>query len=194
MSFSRNKLRNTCGLDAPTAVCQRTRSWTFHLAKFVHRNVANIVGVSDINLLAVMQYAVNALKVRNIIVTGHYSCGGVRAALDPSGTHDIGLVDNWLDNIRSTRRTYAAELEQLSVEEKWDRMCELNALQQAKNVCYTSVVREAWKRGQDLSVHSWVYSLKDGRLKDLGFVGTSAATVEEDYDAAVRAALAHEKQ
>ena len=132
---------------------------------FVHRNVANVVAHTDLNCLSAIQYAVDVLQVGHVIVCGHYGCGGVLAALrDDKG----GLVDNWLRHVQDVRRKRSAELDALpSEEQQHDRLCELNVIQQVMNVSQTTVVREAWARGQALSVHGWVYGLKDGLLKDL---------------------------
>ncbi len=132
---------------------------------FVHRNVANRVGHTDFNCLSVLQYAVDVLRVRHVIVCGHYGCGGVAAALSEA-RH--GLVDNWIEPIRAhyTRRQDAFPPE-MSPQERIDRMCELNVEEQVRNVCRTTVVRDAWARGQPLVVHGWIYSLANGLLRDL---------------------------
>ena len=132
---------------------------------FVHRNVANIVNQTDLNCLSVIQYAVEVLKVKHIIVVGHYGCGGVKTALDNDRN---GLIDNWLRNIKDTYALHQQELEQLTDEhQRIDRLCELNVIHQVANVSHTTVVQEAWTKGQDLTVHGWVYSIKDGLIKDL---------------------------
>lgn len=131
---------------------------------FVHRNVANIVQESDFNVLAVMQYAVDVLKVRHIIVCGHYGCGGVRAALE---NYRHGIIDNWLAGIRSLTRTHREELQALSSTARLDRLCELNVLAQSRHVARTTIVEDAWERGQQLSVHSWIYRLDRGILVPL---------------------------
>src|SRR5690606_262765 len=131
---------------------------------FVHRNVANLVQHSDMNCLSVLQVAVDVLKVRHIIVTGHYGCGGVRAALEEQ-RH--GLVDNWLRPIQHTCHHHREELSQLDGDERLDRLCELNVEQQVKNLCNTTVVLDAWSRGQALSVHGWVYSIRDGLVRNM---------------------------
>ena len=133
---------------------------------FVHRNVANLVVHTDLNCLSVLQYAVDALKVRDIIVCGHYGCGGVRAAL--AGTK-LGLIDNWLRHVQDVNQKHAAELTRLTPDAREDRLCELNVLEQAINVCETTIVQDAWERGQVLTVHAWVYRLDDGILRDLQF-------------------------
>ena len=137
---------------------------------FVHRNVANVVNHTDFNSLSVIQYAVSVLKVEHIMVVGHYGCGGVRAALLDQ---ELGLIDNWLRHVRSIYRRTADRFAGLSLEEKEDLLCELNVLDQTRHVEETSFVRNAWKQGQHLELHSWVYRLSDGLLRDLGFVPRS---------------------
>jgi carbonic anhydrase len=133
---------------------------------FVHRNVANLVVHTDLNCLSVMQFAVEALKVKHIIVCGHYGCGGVRAALL---NLKLGLIDNWLRHVQDVMHEHAAELAAITEEgARVDRLCELNVAAQVSNVARTTVVQEAWERGQELSVHGWVYGLRDGLLRDLG--------------------------
>ncbi len=137
---------------------------------FVHRNVANVVVHTDLNCLSVMQFAVDVLKVRHIIVCGHYGCSGVRAVLDRDR---LGLVDNWLRHVQDVRRKHEALLAALSDEpERCDRLCELNVVEQVANVCQTTIVREAWERGQELAVHGWIYRLQDGLLRDLNIAAT----------------------
>ena len=133
---------------------------------FVHRNVANLVIHTDLNCLSVLQFAVDALKVRHVIVCGHYGCGGVRAAL--SGDK-LGLIDNWLRHVQDVHRKHARELDALGPGDREDRLCELNVLEQAINVCETTIVQDAWQRGQTLTVHAWIYRLDDGVLRDLQF-------------------------
>lgn len=133
---------------------------------FVHRNVANVVVHADLNCLSVIQFAVEVLQVRHVIVCGHYGCGGVRAALD-GGQH--GLIDNWLRHVQDVARQHAAELDAVELfAARVVRLCELNVVEQARNVAYTTVVQDAWRRGQALSVHGWIYGINDGLLKDLG--------------------------
>ena len=147
---------------------------------FVHRNVANVVTHSDLNCLSVLQYAIEVLKVKHVIVCGHYGCGGVLAALE--GTR-LGLIDNWLRNVVDVADKYRAELDALpDSAARHERLCELNAREQAISVAQTSFVRDAWLKGQPLSVHSWIYSIHDGLLRDLG------ATVSSGDD--LRVALA----
>ncbi len=131
---------------------------------FVHRNIANVVVHTDFNCLSVMQYAVEILKVKHIIVCGHYGCGGVSAALQE---HTHGLIGNWLRHVKDVIRFNADELEGLGRAEKVDRLCELNVKEQVTNVCNSSIVRDAWMSGHELYVHGWIYDLKNGLLKDL---------------------------
>ena len=132
---------------------------------FVHRNVANVVLHTDLNCLSVIQYAVDVLKVKHILVTGHYGCGGVRAALQD---RQFGLIDGWLRTIRDLAYEYREHLGQFEKEEeRVDRLCELNVIQQVANVSHTSIVQNAWHRGQPLSVHGCIYGIKDGRWKNL---------------------------
>ncbi len=133
---------------------------------FVHRNVGNVVVHTDLNCLSVMQFAIDVLKVRHIIVTGHYDCGGVKEAL---ARRKLGLIDNWLRHIQDVQQKHQSYLESLSDDPALlDRMCELNVIEQVQNVCQTTVVQDAWQRGQTLSVHGFVYSIHDGLLRDLG--------------------------
>ena len=139
---------------------------------FVHRNVANVVVHTDLNCLSVLQYAIDVLGVRHVIVCGHYGCGGVRAALDGS-RH--GLADNWLRHVMDVGEKHESELAALSDDdERFARLCELNVVEQVVNVCRTTIVEDAWARGQDLTVHGVIYGLEDGLLRDLG-VSASAA-------------------
>ena len=132
---------------------------------FVHRNVANLVVNTDMNCLSVIQFAVEILKVEDIILCGHYGCGGVRAAF---GHEQLGLIDNWLRNIKDTYSRHKAELESLDDDEaRVDRLCELNVLAQVYSVCHTTIVQNAWSRGQSLAVHGLIYKLSDGLLHDL---------------------------
>lgn len=132
---------------------------------FVHRNIANVVVHTDLNCLSVIQYAVEVLKVRHIIVCGHYGCGGVQAAL---GNQEFGLIDNWLRHIKDVYRFHKAAVDECeSDRQKLNKMCELNVIEQVANVCHTTIVQRAWKSGQELSVHGWIYSIEDGILKDL---------------------------
>ena len=143
---------------------------------FVHRNVANVVVHADLNCLSVVQYAVDVLKVEHIIVCGHYGCGGVAAALD---NRRLGLIDNWLRHVQDIHKKYGPRFEALDSREKSvDRLCELNVIEQALNVCQTTVVQDAWSRGQQVTVHGWIYRLQDGELRDLGASASSADDVE----------------
>jgi carbonic anhydrase len=132
---------------------------------FVHRNVANVVVHTDLNCLSVIQFAVEVLGVRHILVVGHYGCGGVTAALI---RRRLGLIDNWLRHIQDVRGKHAALLERCAQDRRVDRLCELNVIEQVANVCGTTIVQEAWNRGADLTVHGWVYGLGDGLIRDLG--------------------------
>jgi carbonic anhydrase len=141
---------------------------------FVHRNIANLVLHTDLNCLTVIQYAVEVLKVRHIIVCGHYGCGGVRAALE---NQDHGLIDNWLQSIKELYRRHQEQLDALHDEDqRVNRLCELNVVAQVINVAQTTVVHNAWKRGQVLTVHGWLYSIQDGILRDMNV----CVTGEED--------------
>lgn len=132
---------------------------------FVHRNVANQVIHSDLNCLSVVQFAVEVLKVKHIIVTGHYGCGGVHAAYDNS-RH--GLVDNWLSHVKDVHYKHMDELSKLDANEARNRLCELNVIEQVRNLARTTVVRDAWKKGQELELHGFVYGLHNGLINDLG--------------------------
>lgn len=132
---------------------------------FVHRNIANVVVHTDLNCLSVIQYAVDVLKVKHIVVVGHYGCGGVQASLDPE-YH--GLIDNWLEHIRDIYRTHQAGIDSASTEkDRVNRLCELNVITQVGNVAQTTIVRNAWRSGQELTLHGWIYSLEDGIVRDL---------------------------
>ncbi|MCB1724445.1 MAG: carbonate dehydratase [Chromatiaceae bacterium] len=131
---------------------------------FVHRNIANVVVHTDLNCLSVIQYAVEVLKVRHIIVCGHYGCGGVKAAIEG---RDHGLIDNWLRHIKDVGRFNADRLTGLDGEQRFDALCELNVAEQVTNVCNTTIVKNAWERGADLTVHGWIYSIRDGILHSL---------------------------
>jgi carbonic anhydrase len=154
---------------------------------FVHRNVANVVVHTDLNCLSVLQYAVDVVKVKHVIVTGHYGCGGVRAAFDGAR---LGLIDNWLRHVADVRQRHERALATLPPEAAVDRLCELNVVEQARHVCETSMVQEAWERLQPVTVHAWIYGLRDGRLQDVGFGASRQADVEPAYVQAVDALLA----
>ena len=146
---------------------------------FVHRNVANIVVHSDLNCLSVMQFAIDVLKVRHVMVVGHYGCSGVRAAL--SGER-LGLVDNWLRHLQDVRHKHGAWLSTIpDADKRFDKLCELNVVEQVNNVCDTTIVRDAWARGQELMVHGWIYGLQDGLVRDLGVTVQGEAGVEGTY-------------
>ncbi|ACY14716.1 carbonate dehydratase [Haliangium ochraceum] len=131
---------------------------------FVHRNVANLVVHADINCLSVVQYAVEVLKVRHIIVAGHYGCGGVNAAID---NQRHGLVDSWIEPVRTLSRVHREELDALDESERFSRLCELNVIAQVANLAETMIVRDAWERDQPLDLHGWIYAIRDGLLRDL---------------------------
>jgi carbonic anhydrase len=151
---------------------------------FVHRNVANMVVHTDLNCLSVMQFAVDVLKVAHIIVVGHYGCGGVQAALR---RQRFGLIDNWLRHIQDVHSKHADLVAAAGPEEarQVDRLCELNVIEQVANVCQTSIVLDAWERGQELAVHGWVYGLKDGRLRDLRTTVAAPGEMAEAYRVAL---------
>ncbi|MFZ4605464.1 MAG: carbonic anhydrase [Caulobacter sp.] len=143
---------------------------------FVHRNVANLAPPQDANYLSVLQFAVDVMKVKHIMVVGHYGCGGVQAAVD--GVRR-GLVDHWLHPIREVAAQNREELEALDERERWDRLCELNVIRQVQNVASDVFVQDAWARGQSLSVHGWVYRLSNGLVNDLGVTVTNPAEADE---------------
>lgn len=136
---------------------------------FVHRNVANVVVHTDLNCLSCIQYAVEVLKVKHIMVVGHYGCGGVQAAME---NRTLGLIDNWLRHVQDVQNKHAAQLHAMAPGALLTRLCELNVIEQVLNVTQTTVVRGAWERGQSLTVHGWIYGLEDGLLRDLN-VGSS---------------------
>ena len=150
---------------------------------FVHRNIANVVVHSDFNCLSVIEYAVRVLQVNHVIVCGHYGCGGVAAALE---NHKLGLIDNWLRHIRDVRQKHARVLDPIANEPReLDRLCELNVIEQTWNVCHTTIVQDAWEEGHELSVHGWIYGLKDGLLRDLNLCVTGPNDLSEIYRLAV---------
>lgn len=152
---------------------------------FVHRNVANLVVHTDLNCLSVLQFAVDVLKVRHIIVCGHYGCSGVNAALR---RHRIGLSDNWLRHVQDVRQHHDATLAGIGAEPLMaDRLCELNVVEQVANVCQTTIARDAWERGQELAIHGWAYGIKDGLLRDLNVTVTKYADAHPVYQAAIDA-------
>jgi len=150
---------------------------------FVHRNVANLVLHTDLNCLSVLQFAVEVLQVRHVIVCGHYGCGGIGAAWAYAR---LGLVDTWLQNVQNVREGHAMHLASLQSDvERIDRLSELNVIEQVSSACRTSIVQEAWQRGQALAVHGWIYRVDDGLLHDLEVTVTAAAELQPQYDRAV---------
>ncbi len=149
---------------------------------FVHRNVANVVVHTDLNCLSALQFATDVLRVRHVIVCGHYGCGGVLAALRDD---HLGLIDNWLRHVQDVRSKHERHLAGLpSEQQRHERLCELNVIEQVVHVCETTVVREAWARGQELAVHGWIYGLGDGLLRDLGMGVASEADLRGRYEMA----------
>ncbi|MCP4492554.1 MAG: carbonate dehydratase [Gammaproteobacteria bacterium] len=142
-------------------------------AVFVHRNIANIVVHTDLNCLSVIQYAVDVLKVKHIVVCGHYGCGGVKAAMEKT---EYGLIDNWLRHVKDVSRFNSDKLKGLDATQKMEMLCELNVIEQVRNVCNTSILKKAWRAGSELSVHGWIYSIENGILKDLE---TSVSSLQE---------------
>ncbi|GAA4409301.1 carbonate dehydratase [Quisquiliibacterium transsilvanicum] len=154
-------------------------------AVFVHRNVANVVVHTDLNCLSVMQFAIDVLKVEHIMVVGHYGCGGVRAALRQDR---VGLSDNWIRHVQDVHERHPQRIRPLYHEHhQVDRLCELNVIEQVRNVSRTTIVRDAWERGQDVTVHGWIYALKDGLLRDLGVTASDPKQAVETYEAALNA-------
>ncbi|MCW9089488.1 MAG: carbonate dehydratase [Gammaproteobacteria bacterium] len=152
---------------------------------FVHRNVANVVVHTDLNCLSVMQFAVDVLKVRHIIVTGHYGCGGVKAAVE---RQKFGLIDNWLRHIQDVQQKHSSCLQSLEGGSALvDRMCELNVIEQVVNVSQSTVVQDAWARGQELSIHGFIYSVNDGLLRDLHMSASSSEELHTCYQVALAA-------
>ncbi len=152
---------------------------------FVHRNVANVVVHTDLNCLSVMEFAVDLLKVRHIIVCGHYGCSGVGAALR---RERLGLSDNWLRHVEDVREKHRASLSGAAGEaQAADRLCELNVIEQVANVCQTTIARDAWERGQELTVHGWIYGIGNGLLRDLEITVTGPGEARAAYDRALEA-------
>jgi carbonic anhydrase len=150
---------------------------------FVHRNVANVVVHTDFNCLSVLQFAIDALKVKHIIVCGHYGCGGVKAALD---NLQLGLIDNWLRHVQDVRHNHEGQLLELADDTlRLNRLCELNVIEQVLNVSRTTIVQNAWARGQDLTVHGWIYGLGDGLLRDLEISIDSQVELAAAYETAI---------
>jgi carbonic anhydrase len=149
---------------------------------FVHRNVANLVVHTDLNCLSTIQFAVDVLKIGHVIICGHYGCGGVRAALRDDR---LGLIDNWLCHVQDVRRKHQAQLDALPSEaDRHRRLCELNVIEQVVNVSQTTIVRDAWTRGQSLAIHGWIYGLQDGLLRDLGMCVTAEDEIAACADTA----------
>ncbi|MFZ0064022.1 MAG: carbonate dehydratase [Pyrinomonadaceae bacterium] len=152
---------------------------------FVHRNVANVVVHTDVNCLSVLQFAVDVLKVDHVIVCGHYGCGGVQAAMD---NLQLGLIDNWLRHVQDVMHNHAALLANITgAEQRLNRVCELNVIEQVLNVSRTTIVQNAWARGQELAVHGWIYGVENGLLHDLDIRIGNQNELLEAYEEAVRA-------
>jgi carbonic anhydrase len=146
---------------------------------FVHRNVANVVVHTDLNCLSVLQYGVEVLGVQHVIVCGHYGCGGVQASLQPQR---LGPIENWLRHLRDVQLMHRAELQGITrLDQRADRLCELNVMAQVANVCRTTIVQEAWQRGSSLAVHGWIYSVSDGLLRDLNLTVERMDQIPERY-------------
>ena len=146
---------------------------------FVHRNIANLVIHTDLNCLSVIQYAVDLLKVRHIIVCGHYGCAGIQAAME---NKEHGLVDNWLRNIKDVHRYHQARIDSVESQKEKNRLlCELNVVEQVSNICHTTIVQSAWKTGHELAVHGWIYSIKDGIIKDLNVSITNSDVISRTH-------------
>lgn len=151
---------------------------------FVHRNVANVVVHTDLNCLAVMQFAVDVLRVKHIIVCGHYGCGGVLAALNQA---KLGLIDNWLRHVQDVAEKHEVQLNKISDhQQRFDKLCELNVIEQAINVCQTTIVQSAWARGLEVAVHGLIYGLQDGLLRDLGVCITNEEELQTIRHQALR--------
>ncbi len=150
---------------------------------FVHRNVANVVVHTDHNCLSVMQYAVEVLKVKHIMVVGHYGCGGVQAVLNEAR---FGLIDNWLRHVGDVKEKHIEQLNALPEKERLNSLIELNVIEQVRNVCRTNIVQDAWAKGQELTIHGWVYGLANGHLNDLESVVTCAEEASDTYGIAVK--------
>lgn len=146
---------------------------------FVHRNIANVVVHTDLNCLSVIQGAVDMLKVEHIIVCGHYGCSGIKAAME---NKEHGLIDNWLRHVKDVSRMNSDKLKDLPYAEKYDLLCELNVIEQVKNVCNTTIVQNAWKRGAKLSIHGWIYNISNGILKDMNTCILSNEQLEGKYE------------
>ena len=154
---------------------------------FVHRNVANVVVHTDLNCLSVLQFAVDVLKVKHIIVCGHYGCSGIRATLN---NDRLGLTDNWLRHVQDVRKKHASPLLAIAQDEaRSDKLCELNVVEQVVNVCETTIIQDAWARKQAVAVHGWIYGLRDGRLRDLGIAVSERDQLPQAYDTAIQGLL-----
>jgi carbonic anhydrase len=154
---------------------------------FVHRNVANVVVHTDFNCLSVLQFAVDVLRVEHVIVCGHYGCGGVQAAME---NLQLGLIDNWLRHVQDVMHGYEALLSKIGDEaQRLDRLCELNVIEQVLNVSRTTIVQNAWGRGQELAVHGWIYGIGDGLLRDLDICITNQGELSAACEKAVRASV-----
>ncbi|KAF7768953.1 carbonic anhydrase [Pseudoalteromonas citrea] len=149
---------------------------------FVHRNVANVVVHTDHNCLSVMQYAVEVLKVKHIMVVGHYGCGGVQAVLDEAR---FGLIDNWLRHVADVKEKHQSIIDNITPQRRCDALCELNVIDQVRNVCQTNIVQDAWRRGQDLTIHGWVYGLADGLLHELNAHAAKPEQIADQYALAI---------
>ena len=150
---------------------------------FVHRNVANLVVKNDLNCLSVIQFAVEVLKVKHIIVCGHYGCGGVKAVLEKT---KIGLVDKWLDNLKPVLENFQSNLSKIKDDvTRYNKLCELNVVEQVFNVCKTDIVKKAWQRDQNLSVHGWIYDIRDGLLQDLNVCISNSDNIEDERNSAL---------
>ena len=157
---------------------------------FVHRNVGNVVAHSDLNALSTVQFAVERLKVRHVIVVGHYGCSGVQAALERAR---IGLADNWLRHIQDVHDRHEALLDGIATEHRLDALCELNVIEQVRNVAQTTVMQDAWMRDQDITVHGWVYGLNDGLLQNLNMTVYNTASISAVYKLAVLSVAARHR-
>ncbi len=153
---------------------------------FVHRNVANVVVHTDLNCLSVIQFAVDVLKVKHLIVCGHYGCGGVQAALENAR---LGLIDNWLRHVQDVRQKHEGLLARVDEAQRLNKLCELNVIEQATNVCRTTIVQGAWERGQELAVHGWIYGLSDGLIRDLNISTSNQEELATSYEKAVAACV-----
>jgi len=153
---------------------------------FVHRNVANLVIHTDLNCLSVVQYAIDVLEVEHVIICGHYGCGGVQSAVE---NPELGLINNWLLHIRDIWYKHSSLLGELSPEKRLDKLCELNVVEQVYNLGHSTVMQSAWKRGQKVTLHGWVYGIQDGRLRNLQVDATSRETLEQRYRQGVSALL-----